>query len=48
MVPYPGVALWEGTLLCVRLSVSSSLAKGKREAVVESVCGIRQSLGERV
>ena len=27
--PTPGVALWEGTLLCVRVSISRSLAKGE-------------------
>ena len=35
-----GVALWEGTLLCVRVSISTSAAKAEGEAVVESVCGI--------
>ena len=45
--PTPGVALWEGTLLCVRGSISTSPAKAQREAVVESVCGIGCSPGER-
>ena len=34
----PGVALWEGTVFCVRVSISTSPAKGEEETVVESVC----------
>ena len=34
----PGVALWEGTVFCVRVSISKSPAKGEGEALVESVC----------
>ena len=32
-----GVALWEGTVFCVGVSISTSPAKGEGEAVVESV-----------
>ena len=38
MAPYTGVGLWKGTLLCVRVSISTSPAKGEGATVVESVC----------
>ena len=40
------MALWEGTVLCVRGPISPSPAKGESLAVDELVCGIGCSPGE--
>ena len=45
--PTARVALWEGTVLCVRGSISPSPAKWESLVVDESVCGIGCSPGER-